>query len=178
MEWLIIIGYGFSLLVICIFSLGQFNLAWHYRKARKKGVIKKASIDVLPMVTVQLPIYNEKYVVERLIDAICHFDYPKEKLEIQILDDSNDETVEIVGRKVKEFAQQGFDIVHVRRPDRVGYKAGALQYGMEHAKGEFIAIFDADFLPNPDFLKATLPAFHLFRDRHGTDALGTLESRL
>ncbi len=159
MEWLIIIGYGLSLLIICIFSLGQFNLAWHYRRARRKTKEQQSMMGEHPVVTVQLPIYNEKYVVERLIDAVCAFDYPAQKLEIQVLDDSDDETVDIIAQKVAGYANQGIDIVHIRRPERVGYKAGALQYGLERAKGEYIAIFDADFLPDDQFLKTTIPTF-------------------
>ena len=109
--------------------------------------------------TIQLPLYNERYVVERLIDAVCQIQYPKDKLEIQVLDDSNDETVNLVEKKVNYFSAQGIDIQHVRRPERVGFKAGALQYGMKRAKGEFIAIFDADFIPKSDFLLKTLPPF-------------------
>ena len=161
MEWLIIVGYGFSLLVICIFSLGQFNLAWHYRKHQKQLKNEEnTSLEEFPHVTVQLPIYNEKYVIERLIDAVAAFDYPKDKLEIQVLDDSNDETIEIVAKKVASYQKAGIDIQQVQRPERKGFKAGALQYGMEHAKGEFIAIFDADFLPPKDFLKSTLTSFN------------------
>ncbi len=160
MEWLIIVGYGFSLLVICAFSLGQFNLAWHYRKNQKQREASGSSeLKEFPPVTVQLPIYNERYVIERLIDAVAAFDYPQDKLEIQILDDSNDETVEIVAKKVAAYQKAGIDIKQVQRPERKGFKAGALQYGMEHAKGEFIAIFDADFLPSKDFLKSTLAPF-------------------
>ena len=159
MEWLVIIGYGFSLLVICLFSLGQFNLAWHYRKQGHKKSKTQSEPTELPIITVQLPIYNEKYVIERLIDAVASFDYPKEKLEIQVLDDSSDETIEIVAEKTKFYQSKGIDIKHIRRPDRVGYKAGALQFGLERAKGDLIAIFDADFVPAKDFLLKTIKGF-------------------
>lgn len=159
MEWFIIFGYGFSLLIICAFSLGQFNLAWHYRKTRNKGPQAHEDFETLPIITVQLPIFNERYVIERLIDAVIAFDYPQDKLEVQVLDDSNDETIEIVKEKVAYYRAKGFDIQQIRRPDRVGYKAGALQYGMQIAKGEFIAIFDADFLPPENFLKDTIRPF-------------------
>ncbi|MEE9438730.1 MAG: cellulose synthase family protein [Saprospiraceae bacterium] len=115
--------------------------------------------DKVPFVTIQLPIFNELYVTERLIDNIAKFDYPKDKFEIHILDDSTDETLEISRRKVEEYKVKGYNIELITRPDRVGYKAGALKYGMQFAKGEFIAIFDADFLPNPDFLLKTMPYF-------------------
>ena len=115
--------------------------------------------DKLPFVTIQLPIYNEMYVVERLIDSIAAFEYPKERFEIHILDDSTDETVAITRQKVEEYQAKGFQIEQIRRADRKGFKAGALRYGMKKAKGEFIAIFDADFLPRPEFLKETIPYF-------------------
>lgn len=111
-----------------------------------------------PMVTIQLPVYNEKYVVERLIDEIIKIDYPSDKLEIQVLDDSTDETTELIAQKIASLADK-FDIKHIRRQNRLGYKAGALQFGLEQAKGDFIAIFDADFTPDADFLKVTVPLF-------------------
>jgi cellulose synthase/poly-beta-1,6-N-acetylglucosamine synthase-like glycosyltransferase len=112
-----------------------------------------------PFVTVQLPIFNEKYVIERLIDSITQFDYPKDRFEIHILDDSTDETVEITRRKVEEYQRKGFQIEQITREIRKGFKAGALKEGTKFAKGEFIAIFDADFLPKPDFLRNTIPYF-------------------
>jgi cellulose synthase/poly-beta-1,6-N-acetylglucosamine synthase-like glycosyltransferase len=111
------------------------------------------------VVTIQLPLYNELYVVERLINAVCEIDYPKDKLEIQVLDDSTDETVNITAKIVNEKVGLGFDIKHVRRESREGFKAGALKEGMKLAKGEYIAIFDADFIPQKDFLKKTLSFF-------------------
>lgn len=111
------------------------------------------------MVTVQLPIYNELYVVERLIDVICQLDYPTDKLEIQILDDSNDETRLLAQNKCQHYSQLGIDIKYIHRSIRTGYKAGALKEGLTTAKGEFITIFDADFLPEPDFLKKCIPYF-------------------
>lgn len=112
-----------------------------------------------PFVTIQLPIFNEMYVVERLIDNIMAIDYPKDRFEVHVLDDSTDETVDITASKVAEYRRHGFQIEQYRRTDRAGYKAGALKEGMQHARGDFIAIFDADFLPRPDFLKRTLPYF-------------------
>lgn len=116
-------------------------------------------VENYPFVTVQLPIYNEMYVIERLIDAVAEFDYPKDRFEIHILDDSNDETLDIVATKVAEYRAKGFQIAQVTREVRQGFKAGALRDGMEAAKGEFMAIFDADFVPNKDFLLRTLPFF-------------------
>ncbi len=160
LEYVIISLYCVSLFFIFLFSLGQLHLAWHYLKSKKKT---KGDINTFPeqwpKVTVQLPVYNEKYVVNRLIDAVCHFDYPHTALEIQVLDDSTDETVEMVSEKVKEWKAKGLDIVHIRRDGREGFKAGALQYGLEICKGEFIAIFDSDFLPEKDFLQRTVSQF-------------------
>ena len=154
--------YIFSLVYITLFTLLQFNLLYYYRRFWKKGgVTQPAPIreEDLPFVTIQLPIFNEMYVVERLIDAITRFDYPKDKFEIHILDDSTDETVDIVRKQVGLFREKGFQIEQVRRSSRQGYKAGALKEAMALANGEYIAIFDADFLPRPDFLRATLPHF-------------------
>lgn len=115
--------------------------------------------DFVPYVTIQLPVYNELYVVERLLEAIVKMDYPKDKVEIQVLDDSTDETSQIIADKIKELAHYGWDMQHIQRDNRQGFKAGALAYGMEFCKGEFIAIFDADFIPQPDFLNITIPFF-------------------
>ena len=160
MEWFVIILYSVSLLFIFMFSIGQLNLTWHYIKAKKQGDESVNDILDYPVVTVQLPIFNEKYVVERLIEAVSKFDYPKDKLEIQVLDDSTDETILMTAQLVEKYKLQGIDIVQIRRQERKGFKAGALQYGLEIAKGEYLAIFDADFLPQPDFLLKTLPHFN------------------
>ncbi|SFE08909.1 cellulose synthase family protein [Spirosoma endophyticum] len=164
MEILVLLLYGLALMLLFFYNCGQLSLIIIYIRSEQER--RKAahstnilSPDKLPRVTVQLPIYNELYVVERLIDAIVRLEYPKDKLDIQLLDDSTDETVELIARKVNEYKQQGFDIEHVRRPVRTGFKAGALAYGLEFAKGEFIAIFDADFVPDPEFLIKTIPNF-------------------
>ncbi len=112
-----------------------------------------------PVVTVQLPIFNEKYVAERLIEAVCGLDYPRDLLEIQVLDDSTDETAQLVARLVEHKRSSGFDIHHVHRRDRPGFKAGALAAGLEQARGELVAVFDADFVPGPEFLKSSVPHF-------------------
>ncbi len=160
MEIVLIIIYGLALSFIFLYSIVQINLVINYLRNNKKkrayGVIDE---DKLPFVTVQLPLYNELYVVERLIDSIAKFDYPKDKFEIQILDDSTDETVNIVAKKVEEYKALGFNIYQHRREIRTGYKAGALAEGLAIAKGDFIAIFDADFLPKAEFLRKTLPYF-------------------
>lgn len=158
MEWIVIAVYCISLLFIFAFSMGQLHLTWVYLKSKGK---RKAlpQVQDWPHVTVQLPIYNERYVAERLINCVAQLDYPHEKLEIQVLDDSTDDTVEILSKVIQNHKEQGLEIVHIRRPVREGYKAGALAYGTSSAKGEFIAVFDADFLPQSDFLKATVPYF-------------------
>lgn len=135
-------------------------IACWYRERRKECTgIPSADPAVFPMVTVQLPLYNERFVAARLIEYAARLDWPKDKLEIQVLDDSTDDTVSIVDETVQRLTLEGINIKAFRREHRKGYKAGALQDGMAHAKGEFIAIFDADFLPQPDFLVRTVPCF-------------------
>ena len=170
MEWVIIFCYGLSLLVICLFSLGQFNLAWHYRRSKKGQPRPVKTLNTFPKVTVQLPVYNERYVVERLIDCVMDMDYPIELMEVQVLDDSTDETQELIASKVAHYQTLGYQIKHVRRPERKGFKAGALQYGLKQAQGEFVAIFDADFLPDKNFLLNTLPEFD-------NDKIGMVQTR-
>lgn len=166
MGIILFIVYVIALAFIFMYSGVQVHLAYLYLKYSKREKLHPLPAPSIPkreedwpMVTVQLPIYNELYVIERLIDAVCAFDYPLDKLEIQVLDDSNDETVPLVDRVVAAYQAKGINIVAVRRPERVGFKAGALQYGMGTSKGEFIAIFDADFVPYPDFLRKTVPYF-------------------
>jgi len=112
-----------------------------------------------PTVTIHLPIYNEKYVAKRLINSVCDLDYPKEKMRIMVLDDSDDNTVEQVAELVQNYKSRGFDIVHVRRGTRQGYKAGALKHAMKYTESEFVAIFDADFIPPKWYLKRAIPYF-------------------
>jgi cellulose synthase/poly-beta-1,6-N-acetylglucosamine synthase-like glycosyltransferase len=152
MTILITIVYSLSLLYIFLFSLGQLHLTWIYIQNQKVKKQTPEALKFFPLVTVQLPIFNEKYVVERLLDAVSKFNYPKDCLEIQVLDDSTDETTDIIKRKISELQADGLNINLVHRTDRTGYKAGALAHGLNLAKGEFIAIFDADFIPDPDFL--------------------------
>lgn len=161
MEYTLIILYCASLFFIFLFSIGQLHLTWHYLKTKKEGtnICPPIKEDQLPYVTIQLPIYNEKYVVQRLINTVANFNYPVDKLEIQVLDDSTDDTIEIIAREVAKYSQRGIDIQHIQRPERIGFKAGALEYGMQLAKGEFIGIFDADFIPEKDFLRKTVPYF-------------------
>ena len=153
--------YGFFLLLIFFYSVLQFNLALTYAKSKKKTKNNEPQFDPnnAPMVTVQLPMFNEMYVAERIIDACAAFDYPQDKLQIQVLDDSTDETKDLIAKKVAEVASRGVNIQHIHRVDRTGYKAGALDAAMDRVQGDFIAIFDADFIPEPDFLKKTMPHF-------------------
>ncbi len=159
MTLIVTILYSLSLLYIFLFSLGQLHLTWIYIHDQKNKKPIPPTLKEYPIVTVQLPIFNEKYVVERLLEAIGNFNYPKDKLEIQILDDSTDETTNLIEQRLVVLKQSGLDIKLVHRKDRIGYKAGALAHGLGKAKGEFIAIFDADFIPAPDFLIKTLPYF-------------------
>lgn len=151
--------YIVCLSILFIFGMHGFIMVYYYHKY-KNSEDQHPQLVNIPMVTVQLPLYNELYVAKRLIDAVCAMDYPKDKLEIQVLDDSVDETVELVRKAVEHYQALGFDIKHIRRENRAGYKAGALKYGLELAKGEFIAIFDADFVPRKDFLTRTIPYFY------------------
>jgi cellulose synthase/poly-beta-1,6-N-acetylglucosamine synthase-like glycosyltransferase len=141
-----------------------------YYKYRKQKLVPAGHFDVLPKITVQLPLYNEMYVAERLLDSIVALDYPKNRLQIQVLDDSTDETTGIVSTKVSELRRRGFDVTHIYRSNRLGYKAGALENGLRTATGEFIAIFDADFVPLPDLLQRTI---HYFTDTR----IGMLQTR-
>lgn len=147
---------------ITMYCLLQLSLLFFYTKNLKQYKTEHEQLakgDDLPFVTVQLPLFNELYVAERLIDNIVELDYPKDKFEIHVLDDSTDETVEICKAKVAEYKAKGFNIEHITREIRTGYKAGALKDATQFAKGEFIAIFDADFLPRKDFLRRTIPHF-------------------
>ena len=164
MEELILGSYGLVLLLLFTYNLGQLSLIIIYllaERKRKASILAARSVNwsQLPRVTVQLPVYNELYVVERLIDAVVALNYPNDKLEIQVLDDSTDKSVDLIARKVAHYRQQGIHIEHIRRPVRNGFKAGALAYGLDSAQGEFITIFDADFVPEPDFLLKTVPHF-------------------
>ncbi|BCU77448.1 cellulose synthase family protein [Luteolibacter sp. LG18] len=153
-------GYGFHRLTIVYLYL---------KHSRNKPQPKKPFAE-LPLVTVQLPLFNEMYVVDRLLDAVAAIDYPKDKLQIQILDDSTDETVGICAAGAERMRAQGFDIEHIHRTDRTGFKAGALEHGTQFAKGEYLFILDADFVPNPDVLQKTI---HFFSD----ERIGMIQTR-
>lgn len=151
--------YVLALIYIAVFCFMQFHLLFYYFKKNKNLATKDYDETNLPEVTIQLPVYNEKYVIERLIDNILSLDYPKEKLFVHILDDSTDETVLLAAEKINYYKNQGFHIEHLKRDDRTGFKAGALKEGMKYVHTDFVAIFDADFLPNADFLKRTIQYF-------------------
>jgi len=158
----IVIGlYTLALAYITFYCLIQFHLLMKYRKARRTHSPAPPDLDTwgkdLPMVTIQLPIYNERFVIERLIDNMVMMDYPADRLQIQVLDDSTDDTQDVCRQKVESYRQKGINIEYIHRTQRDGYKAGALRDGLAKASGEFIAIFDADFLPHKDFLLQTLP---------------------
>ncbi len=163
LEWICIIIYSASLIMILMYALAQLNLLFNYLSARKKTsndpIFDLSNPDEIPYVTIQLPVYNEAYVMERLLDNIALLEYPREKLEIQVLDDSTDDTVIATAQHIERLASTGLDIKHITRQIRTGYKAGALKEGLVDAKGEFIAIFDADFLPQKDWLKKTIIYF-------------------
>ncbi len=157
-----------------MYALAQLNLLINYLKARKK-VDTSVKFDLsnpkeIPFVTIQLPVYNELYVMKRLLKNIAKLEYPKGKLEIQVLDDSTDESIETTAKHIKKIQEKGIDIQHIRRTNRKGFKAGALKEGLKTAKGEFIAIFDADFLPKKDWLLQTIP---YFKD----DKIGVVQTR-
>jgi cellulose synthase/poly-beta-1,6-N-acetylglucosamine synthase-like glycosyltransferase len=170
MDEIVLISYFIALSILFIFGSHGFIMLFYYRKY--KDVKPRPANDAIPdaYVTVQLPLFNEQYVVERLIDTVCEIDYPKDKLEIQVLDDSTDETVDIVARAVAAKKAEGFEIVHIHRTNRQGFKAGALKEGLVSAKGEYVAIFDADFVVQKDFLKKTLPFFN-------DDKVGMVQTR-
>ena len=151
-ETLTLAAYFFVLVILAVYGWHRYYLVYLYMKHRDHQPTPLGSFETLPRVTVQLPIYNEMYVAERLSDAVCQLDYPRELLEIQVLDDSVDETTAIAERAVRRHAAAGIHITCLHRADRTGYKAGALEAGLHVAAGEYVAIFDADFIPTPDFL--------------------------
>ncbi|WOD44452.1 cellulose synthase family protein [Hwangdonia lutea] len=174
LETIIIVVYTIALLLIFMYALAQLNLLFNYLSSKKNNAscetFNLSNPAETPFVTIQLPVYNEMYVMERLLDNIAEIDYPKDKLEIQVLDDSTDETVETTKNQINKLKAKGLDIQHITRTNRQGFKAGALKEGLKTAKGDFIAIFDADFLPKKDWLKRTIP---YFKD----DNIGVVQTR-
>ncbi len=158
----LLILYGAGLVLVFFYSVLQLSLAITYTRNRKTRLAlpsPRFNPETAPKVTVQLPMYNELYVAERIIDKVAEFEYPRDKFQIQVLDDSTDETKEVIAAKVAQIAAKGINIVHIHRVNRVGYKAGALDAAMDRVEGDFIAIFDSDFVPLPDFLIKTMPYF-------------------
>ncbi|QNJ97131.1 cellulose synthase family protein [Constantimarinum furrinae] len=164
LETIIILIYSVALILIFLYALAQLNLLFNYLSARKNcdkdcALFDLSNPEETPMITIQLPVYNELYVMERLLNNIAEMDYPKDKLEIQVLDDSTDESFQTTAQQIIELQTQGLNIQHITRKDRKNFKAGALKEGLKIAKGEYIAIFDADFLPKKNWLKRTIPYF-------------------
>lgn len=155
-----VLGLYFSVLcVLSVYGAHRYWMSWLYYRYRGNLPMPQGELKELPHVTIQLPLFNEMYVCERLIDAVCAIEYPREKFEVQVLDDSTDETVDIARAKVDEWRAKGIDIVYLHRTDRTGFKAGALQAGLDVAKGSLVAVFDADFVPGPEFLRKTIHYF-------------------
>ncbi len=158
-ETLTLATYFFVLIILAIYGWHRYYLVYLYMKNRDKEPKAGSLPQPLPVVTIQLPLYNEMYVADRLIDAVCRIEYPRELLEIQVLDDSIDETRSVAELAVRRWAAEGLDIKYYHRMDRQGFKAGALEAGLKAARGELIGIFDADFIPTSDFLNRLLPHF-------------------
>jgi len=158
----LLIPYFIVLILLASYGIHRYWLVYLYYKHKDRRTTEPAQrFSELPRVTVQLPIFNEQFVVDRLLQAVCALDYPREKLDIQLLDDSTDETVAVASRLVEAYASKGFPVTYHHRTNRYGFKAGALAEGLLSAKGELVALFDADFVPPPDFLLKTI---HYFAD--------------
>ena len=158
-EIAVVAAYGLVLLVLSVYGSHRYFMAYLYYRHKYNVPVPKRRWEQLPRVTVQLPVFNEMYVVERLIASVCELDYPRDLLEIQVLDDSVDETTLIARRSVEHWREQGLDIHYIHRTNRQGFKAGALENGLRTATGEFVAVFDADFVPPREFLRRTVNFF-------------------
>src|SRR5712691_3211678 len=159
-DMALLIPYFIVLTLLASYGVHRYVLVYLYYKNKKNRTVDPPGhFSELPRVTVQLPIFNEQFVVERLLDAICRLNYPLEKLDIQVLDDSTDETVAVARGLVNHYAAKGFPVTYHHRSNREGFKAGALTEGLKTARGEFITIFDADFVPPEDFLLRTIHQF-------------------
>ena len=169
-----VIPYFAVLVVLAMYGLHRYWLVYDYFLYSKNVPPPPPPVTNWPRVTVQLPIFNERYVIERLTEAVARFDYPRERLDVQVLDDSTDETQEVARACVERHAAQGMPITYIHRKNREGYKAGALENGLKTAKGEFAAIFDADFIPQPDFLRRTIP---YFLNPDGGEHVGMVQTR-
>jgi cellulose synthase/poly-beta-1,6-N-acetylglucosamine synthase-like glycosyltransferase len=168
------IPYFIVLFILALYGLHRYWLVYDYYAYRKNVPPQPPPVTEWPRVTIQLPIYNERYVIERLVEAISRFDYPPELLDVQVLDDSTDETRKVARNCVERFAALGMPITYIHRSNREGYKAGALENGLKSSKGEFVAIFDADFVPSPDFLQLTIP---YFMNPSGGAGIGMVQTR-
>ena len=167
----LLIPYFIVLILLAAYGMHRYQLVYLYYKHRKNRVTDPEShFEELPQVTIQLPIFNEQYVIDRLVDCVCKMEYPREKLQIQVLDDSTDETVDVARGVVERYAALGHNIVYIHRTNREGYKAGALDNGLHTATGEFVAIFDADFTPQPDWLMKVIHHF-------ANPAIGMVQTR-
>jgi cellulose synthase/poly-beta-1,6-N-acetylglucosamine synthase-like glycosyltransferase len=170
LEIAVVAAYGLVLLVLSVYGSHRYFMAYLYYRHKYNVPVPRSRFRDLPRVTVQLPVFNEMYVVERLIGAVCQLDYPADRLEVQVLDDSTDETTGIARRCVEHWRARGVDIHYIHRTNRQGFKAGALENGLRIARGEFVAVFDADFVPTPEFLRKTV---HFFTD----DGIGMVQVR-
>jgi len=158
-DMALLIPYFIVLILLASYGLHRYTLVYLYYKKKHNATKPPQPFTELTYVTIQLPIFNEQYVVDRLLQAVCRIDYPREKLDIQLLDDSTDETANVARELVQHYASQGHPVTYLHRTNRAGYKAGALHEGLKTAKGEFVAIFDADFVPPTDFLTRTVHHF-------------------
>ncbi len=168
------IPYFIVLLILATYGMHRYVLLYEYFAYRHNIPGPPPAVATWPPVTIQLPIFNERYVIERLVDAISQFDYPRELLDIQVLDDSTDETRDVARACVDRHAATGLPITYIHRTNREGYKAGALENGLHTAQGQFVAIFDADFIPQPDFLRGTIPHF---LNPEGGEKIGMVQTR-
>src|SRR3989475_1254107 len=168
------IPYFIVLLVLAVYGLHRYWLVYDYFVYSENTPPAPPPVTNWPRVTIQLPIFNERYVIERLVEGVSRSDSPPELLDVQVLDDSTDETRDVARACVERHAAQGIPIAHIHRTNREGYKAGALENGLKTARGEFVAIFDADFLPEPDFLRRTIP---YFLNPEGGDNIGIAQTR-
>jgi len=159
MATFVLVCYFSILIILCIYGMHRIEITRAFLRHRRPVATPPNRFDELPRVTVQLPVYNEKFVIERIIEAAAALDYPRDRLQIQVLDDSTDETTALANACVRRLRNLGVDIEHIHRVDRVGYKAGALANGMKTATGALIAIFDADFIPEPDMLQRMVHHF-------------------